>query len=249
MSVLAAPEIENNWRYEIKYRLTYQQYQQVKNALQPFIKLDPYTEAVPTHRYLVRSLYFDSLDYIAYNEKLGGNHSRFKFRIRTYSSTQENGAVIRVEAKLREGNKTEKHGAFVSIAAYCDFMKHYHWNCDSNPVLIEFERNVHARIMRPKVLVEYQREGFQSRDKENIRITFDHQVVSAQAKSLFPSHAFFHPHYYPHQIILEIKHRDQQPDWIKAIVQAHSLKIESNSKYCQGIEVTQLDLVNHALRV
>lgn len=248
MSVQAAPEIVNYWRYELKYRLTYQQYQQVKSALYPYVQIDSYTAAVPSRKYLVRSLYFDSPDYQAYNEKLGGNHSRYKFRIRTYSNTMENGAVVRVEAKLRNGGKTEKHGALISVMAYCDFMRHYHWECEPNPVLIEFERSVHARILRPKVLVQYEREGFRARDKEDIRITFDHHVSSAVSKSLFPIHAFFRQHF-PHQIILEIKHRDQQPDWLKSIVQDHSLKIESNSKYCQGIEITQLDLVNHALRI
>jgi len=248
LSWLPAAEVENYWRYEIKYRLTYQQYQRVKSALLPYVHFDSYTEAVPSHKYLVRSLYFDSLDYQSYNEKLDGNHSRYKFRIRTYSDAIRPETVIRIEAKLRHGTKTEKLGAFVSIEAFCDFMKNYHWDCEANPVLIEFERNVHARILRPKVLVEYQREGYRCRGKEDVRITFDHHVQSAQTKTLFPTHAFFRQHY-PHQIVLEIKHRDQQPEWLKAIVQSQGLKIETNSKYCQGIDVTQLDLVNHALRV
>jgi len=244
----SVPDIENNWRYEIKYQLTYQQYQQVKSAIYPYIQFDPYTKAVPSHKYLVRSLYFDSLDYQSYNEKLGGNYSRYKFRIRAYSDSMQSDSVIRIEIKLRQGARMEKHGTIVSTAAYCDFMRNYHWDCESSPVLIEFERNIHARILRPKVLVEYQREGFQSRTKEGVRVTFDHHVRSAQTKMLFPSHAFFHQHN-PHQVVLEVKHRDQQPDWLKTIVQMQGLKIETNSKYCQGIEITQLDMVNHALRV
>lgn len=248
MALLAAPELEKYWRYEIKYQLTYQQYQQVKSALSPYVRLDPYTEAAPSRKYLVRSLYFDSPDYQAYNEKLEGEHSRYKFRIRTYSNTLETGSVIRVEAKVRQGARMEKFGAFVSTEAYNEFMRRYHWDCEPNPVLVEFERSVHARVLRPKILVEYRREGFQSRNKEGVRVTFDHHVSSAQSDNLFPAHAFFRQHY-PHQIVLEIKHREQQPDWLKAVVRAQGLKVEPNSKYCQGIEITQLHLVNHALKV
>lgn len=248
MSLPAAPAIVDYWRYELKYRLTCLQYQQVKNALQPFLRLDPHSEAVSSRRYLVRSLYFDSLDYQSYNEKLGGNRSRYKFRIRTYSTDQTANPVIRVEAKLRDGGVTQKLGTFVSVAQYCHFMEHYHWDCETNPILVEFERNLHSRVLRPKVLVEYLREGYQSRENKDIRITFDHKIHSAQARSLFPEHPFFRQHD-AHLVVLEIKHRSAQPGWLRSIVQTYNLKIEPNSKYCQGIEVTQLDLVNHALRV
>jgi SPX domain protein involved in polyphosphate accumulation len=212
------------------------------------VQPDRFTKAVPGQKYLVRSLYFDSLDYQSYNEKLEGNFGRFKFRIRSYSQTRDQDAVIRVEIKVRQGARMEKYGAIVSTAVYDDFMQRYHWECEPDPVLIEFERNVHARILRPKVLIEYQREGFQTRERDGIRITFDHHVSSAQSRGLFPEYAFFRQHS-PHQIVLEIKHRDQKPDWLKQIVQAHNLKMETNSKYYQGIELTQRDLVNHALRV
>lgn len=248
MSLPKVQEVENYWRFELKYRLTFEQYLKVKNAIFPYIRYDSFTEAVPEHRYLVRSLYFDSLDYQSYNEKLGGDNFRYKFRIRTYCKTLDCDAAIRAEIKLRRGGKTEKYGAMVTPDSYCHFMKHYHWDCEGNPVLIEFERNLHAHVLRPKVLVEYHREGFRSRDKEDIRVTFDHSVRSAQTKSLFPQTAFFRQHY-PHHVILEVKHRDQPPDWLSTIVQNQGLKLETNSKYCQGIDITQSELVNHALRV
>jgi len=239
---------DNHWRFERKYRLTYQQYLRVKNALIPYVQFDPFTVSAPDHRYLVRSLYFDTPDYQVYNEKLEGNNSRHKFRIRTYSPAIQPDTVIRVEAKLKRGDRSEKLGAFVPLEVYCDFMRDFHWSEDADPVLIEFERSLHARILRPKVLVEYNREGYQCRDHDGIRITFDHHVRSAHTRELFPPCAFFRQHD-PHVVILEIKHRNQQPDWLRNIIQSHSLMIEPNSKYCQGIDVTQCDLVNHALRV
>ncbi|MBI9050859.1 MAG: polyphosphate polymerase domain-containing protein [Anaerolineaceae bacterium] len=248
MSLLSDLDFQYNWRYEFKYRLTLQQYLQVINACQPFVQPDPFTKAVPAMKYLVRSLYFDSLDYQTYNEKNGGNQSRMKYRIRTYNTLLQSDSVIRVELKFREGVRTGKHGKIISAGAFTHFMKRYHWHCEPDPVLIEFERQLHARILRPKVLVEYFREGYISRRREDLRITFDHHVQSAQTKMLFPGQAFFRQHH-PHQIILEIKCHDKQPDWLKKIVETHKLKIESNSKYCQGIEITQLDFVNHALRV
>lgn len=206
------------------------------------MQLDPFTSATAENGYLVRSLYFDTPDYQAYFEKISGDCNRVKFRIRTYTKDIEDNPTIRVELKVRKGVMMEKHGYFVTASQYQEFMNGWHWPLENNPVLDEFERNLHLKHLQPKILVEYFREGFQSRSREDIRITFDHQVRSASSISLFPKKVFFRLHH-PHTIILEIKHYEKQPGWLRNIVQQHGLKIIANSKYAQGIEVARPDLV------
>jgi len=242
LALLPIPDLETDWRYESKYRLNHQQYFQVKNAFVPYLQQDGYTKAAPSQKYLVRSLYFDTFDYQTYFEKLSGNYSRIKYRIRTYASSLDDNTKIRVELKVRQGEKTIKYGAFVSPSDFRTFMKTRHWH-SANPALIEFERYTLTRLLQPKLLVEYRREGFRTRHPSRVRVTFDHQVHSAQSKLLFPQAPFFHKHN-ASLIVLEIKHRDQKPDWLKAIIQQHGLKIVANCKYCQSIDITQPNLVN-----
>ena len=233
-------------RFESKYRITRFQYYQIKNALLPYMQLDPFSKRAPGYQYLVRSLYFDTPDYQAYYEKINGDCNRVKFRIRTYSETIENDPKIRVELKVRKGVMMEKFSSFVTAAEYQEFMKKGFWALEDNPVLDEVERNLHKKHLRPKVLVEYLREGYQTRSRENIRITFDDKVHSAFSKSLFPQEKlFFRPHH-PQTLILEIKHYEKQPDWLRNIVQRHSLKMIANSKYVQGIEVASPEVVTPA---
>ncbi len=245
MSSIVPREIITSQRLESKYRITRLQYYKIKNALVPYMQIDEFTNAVPSKKYLVRSLYFDTHDYQAYYEKVSGNCDRVKFRIRTYVDSMEGNPTIRVELKVRKGVLMEKYGYFVPVSDYCEFMKRWHWPLENNPVLDEFERNLHLKNLRPKILVEYFREGFQPRDKRNLRITFDHQVHSACSTTLFPEDIFFRPHH-PQMIVLEIKHHDKHPDWLKAIIKQYSLKIVANSKYSQGIEVARPDLVTPA---
>jgi hypothetical protein len=80
-------EIITSRRFEAKYKISRYQYYQVKNALAPFMQLDPFSNAAPKNKYLVRSLYFDTADYQAYYEKINGDCNRVKFRIRAYSKT------------------------------------------------------------------------------------------------------------------------------------------------------------------
>ena len=242
MSSTLQPEIIFSRRFESKYRISRHQYYQVKNALVPFMRIDPFTRAASENKYLVRSLYFDTPDYQAYFEKISGDCNRVKFRIRTYTETIESNPTIRVELKVRKGVMMEKYGYFVAASQYQEFMDEWHWPLKNNPVLDEFERNLHIKHLQPKILVEYFREGLQSRSREDIRITFDHKVRSACSTSLFPEKPFFRLHQ-PNVIILEIKHHEKQPDWLRNIVQQHSLKIVANSKYAQGIEVARPDLV------
>jgi len=225
---------EGNWRFEYKYRLPVQQYLQVRNYIKPFMEIDEYTHRAPGKKYLVRSIYYDSIFLDAFNEKVDGNSDRIKFRIRTYSETLNEGQVLRAEMKVRKGAITEKHGSFISNHEYQAFIDNKHWPDLRDPVLAEFERYVHLKTLNPMLLTQYLREGFRSRSREEIRITFDHQVKSAHSSDLFPQSPAFHEHHHG-LIVLEIKCIKQQPDWLRQLVQQHGLRIMANSKFVQGM--------------
>ncbi len=231
-----------DWRFELKYRMTPMQYHRVKSALLPYMESDSYTEKSHTGRYLVRSLYFDTSRYQSYHEKMEGDYGRIKARIRSYSSTDEGGTPLRVELKTRRGSAMEKHSCFVTASDCAHFLKDWHWPVLDNLVLIEFERLLHLRALRPKVLVEYEREGLRTRSRDDLRITFDHEVRSASASAVFPERPFFRAHH-RHVVIMEIKCRLQQPAWLTALVKDHGLKFVANSKYTRAIEVARPDVV------
>lgn len=238
-------QIISDSRFEYKYQLTYPQYYCVRNAAHIYMKKDPYSLASPSGRYLVRSLYFDSYDLKNYQEKINGDYRRMKLRIRTYRKNPTENAKFRAEIKVRKGVMTDKYISWIDYAAYTEFMSNGHWPDPSNAVLVEFERYFHLKTMRPEIIIEYQREGYYARSKENLRITFDHQVHSAQASSLFPEAPFFRNHHHG-VIIFEIKCDDQQPGWLEELVKTNGLCTIANSKYIQGIEVARSGLVRKA---
>lgn len=234
--------IESARRFEFKYRLTYLQYLKVRNAILPYMNPDHFTRAASGKKYLVRSLYFDTYDYRAYDEKLSGDSERVKFRMRTYSDSMAGTPAIRVELKVRKANTMVKHGSFISAGDYLSFMQNWHWPTAGNPILDEFERYLHWKTLQPQVLVEYRREGYTARDKDNLRITFDHRVQSAHCASLFPASPVFFRAHHPHSVVLEIKCHDRQPAWLRNLVQQHGLKLVANSKFTQAIQAARQDL-------
>ena len=233
-----------NWRFEYKYQLTMPQYLAVKSAILPNMALDEYTKAVPDNRYFVRSLYFDSFFFDAFHDKADGNCDRLKLRIRTYVDSPDNIEILKAEIKVRKDVTTEKYVAQINYADYLSFMDDQHWPGDklSNEVLTEFERYYHQKTLVPIVLVQYEREGYRARTKEEIRITFDHHVRSARADGLFPENPIFRVHT-PGSIILEIKCNKMQPEWLRRLIRDYGLTIISNSKYVQGVIVSHPSVV------
>ncbi len=231
------------WRFEYKYRISIYQYYRLKNHLALYMTPDHYSKVAPGGRYLVRSLYFDNDQFQAYFEKVEGNFGRIKCRIRTYSTSQNPETVIKAELKNRWGESIEKYSTLISGDDYRIFMKTGHWARPENPILQEFERLVFLRAMRPKVLVEYNREGFEPRSRENVRLTFDHKVSSYFCEDLFPRSTLMKAHH-RHSIVLEIKCRRNQPAWLSRLVRDHNLKYIANSKYTQAVETVRPDLQN-----
>lgn len=242
MLQLPKKEVWKTWRFELKYRLTPGQYHQIRHALVPFMKPDAYTAGKGS--YLVRSLYFDTYDYQAYHEKINGDYGRIKIRARAYTDSPDGNPPIRVELKTRWGSAMEKYSSFVPLSAFNEFLTTHHWphNYGENPALAEFARLFHLRMLRPQLLVQYQREGLTARDGASLRITFDHQVCSGSADSLFPEPLIFRKQK-PHETILEIKCQNDHPRWLAKLVKQHGLKLQANSKYARGIEIARPDAV------
>ena len=238
--------VRGAWRLEIKYRIDYFTYHKIRAALRPFMRRDHFTGAAPGFKYFVRSLYYDTHDYSAYHEKMAGDSERIKFRIRTYSETYDENAVIRAEMKVRKGNSMEKYSSFISLSEYEYFMKKKNWPEEDNPVLNEFARYVRLRSLDPKVLIEYFREGYHDRAGSDLRITFDHRVKSAHSDRLFAAGKKFYREHIPHNVVLEIKSGKERPAWVRDLVRDYGLKWVANSKFTQGIQASRRDLFHPA---
>ena len=228
-------------RYEYKYQLSQTLYRSVRNALTGFMRLDGYSLRGKKNRYLVRSLYYDTDDLRAVYEKVHGERNRIKARIRTYTDLWDNAEFASIELKTKFGSQTRKFATRTSM----DMLKHYlktgGWPRKEDPVLEEFERYVRLNHLRPKVLVDYEREAFVPLIESDTRVTFDHLVRFANSSELFPSNAHFRS-LERHQVILEIKVREDQPNWLQGIVKKLSLSSAPNSKYVDGIRQTRHDV-------
>ncbi|MCC5916494.1 MAG: polyphosphate polymerase domain-containing protein [Cryomorphaceae bacterium] len=235
-------------RYERKYLVPIRHLTDLRKRFAPFVENDKY--GIPrkegVREYTVRSIYLDSLDWNAYDEKIEGLRDRNKLRIRGYNEYHPDNSVF-FEIKHKYENRIGKSRGLIPFNEINNLLENgaierFHPPNDPKGMHNDLRRFLyyyHRFHQRPVTTIVYEREAFFGKIDPGVRITFDKNIRS----NIFPN---FEELYYegncklcwPGFFILEIKYfTDQMPRWARSIVQEFSLQHEALSKYAQGIDV------------
>jgi SPX domain protein involved in polyphosphate accumulation len=217
-------------RFEVKYLVAPARATALTHDLTAFLRPDDHAVG-PSHTYTVRTLYFDSPQRGAYEDKCAGILMRAKYRIRTYAETP---SVRFAEIKRRLNNRILKHRTILSVDEYRALLG----GCATpgDPlVLSHFHQGILRMHLQPIVCIEYRRRPFVHPGHPRLRVTFDTHITARPARSLeehrpactvLPAGAS----------VLEIKFNGTMPHWIHMLVRKYSLTDTAYSKYCLGIE-------------
>lgn len=218
-------------RNELKYYVSNIGYHAMLNRLQYVLKPDTYS--VPRKGYFIRSLYFDSHDDECLYAKQSGLMYRKKYRMRIYDLDSD---IVKFEIKNKFNNQIFKETAIISRDSaykvmdgdYAELLKY------DNPVLRKIFSEFSAKLYRPKVIIDYDRDAFMF-DFFNVRITFDKNLRSNNSNlDLFSKDSFSVPVILEGKQILEIKYNQYLPDHIRLALQTESFERMAISKYTLG---------------
>lgn len=220
--------ITSKFRHELKYICTEAQLACIKSRIAPIMQLDPHTG--PDGIYTIRSLYFDDYENTCFYENENGTDPREKFRIRIYNHNID---AIKLELKRKEHGKTRKLSCSISKELCKDIIdgKPLAIDCIDASIYRKFCLKVQTRLLRPKVIVEYDRTPYIYQNG-NVRVTFDknirsghlcHQFLEEQmtARPIMPTGGH----------VLEVKYDAYIPDFIYRSVQIENLQQTAYSKY------------------
>lgn len=220
--------MERKLRHEYKYLCDSNQNAVLKMRVQGVLQPDRY--ALNTGYYHIRSLYFDTLDSECYWENESGTEKRDKYRIRIYN---EDLGKIMLEKKSKERQMTSKISSPISESICRKLMK-------NEPVQIEEEMNaiqkellleMQLKLMRPAVIVEYQRFPYVEKNG-NVRITFDENISSSNDIDHFLDKKIItRPVLETGQSVLEVKWDAFLPSYLKQHLSLETLQWTSFSKY------------------
>ena len=228
------------YRHELKYLVNQAEYRQLQTVLRSLLGHDPH--AGSDGNYHIRSLYLDDLYHTAYRQKMTGVEVRKKYRARIYNCLD---GRIALECKYKNGAYIYKESVPLTLEEYgalcrgdCGFFL-----SKPQPLARQFFLEARANIIRPCVIVAYDREAFVN-DVGTVRITFDKTLTAiTPQQNLFDPEA---PGYHvltPGQMILEVKFTGILPEYIQSIFRTYSFVRTSASKFCLCA-----DRIRHILR-
>ncbi len=218
----------SEYRHEYKYICSGQQLVLIGNKIQGLMEYDKHVG--DEKRYGIRSLYFDDYQDRYLYDNINGNDPREKFRIRIYNHQK---TYICLELKKKEHGKTKKLSCRIDEALCREIMQGLpiDFGAVDSDVYRKFCLLQNTRLLRPKIIVEYDRIPFVYRDG-NVRVTFDINICSGNCIAGFlDDNIVARPVMPSGRHILEVKFDELIPDFIYSAIQTEGLRQTTYSKY------------------
>ena len=225
-------------RHEEKYICTESYLRILESRLQGFLCPDGNQDEFG---YEIKSLYFDTASERLYEEGLAGLENRQKYRIRIYNGKTD---VIKLEKKTSIRNLKKKRTellekAYVDgliLGKETDSILQY----ENGTLLQEFAALQKTELLRPKVIVSYNRKAFVS-DLGNIRITLDRNIrATDKIEDFFEKDMTYFPVLPSGIHLLEVKYDGILPGYLVRLINFANLERTSFSKY-----VLSMDMMNN----
>lgn len=218
----------NDFRHEIKYVLTDNDFYLIDHNLNTIIKKD---KNCIDNSYTISSLYFDTFKKTSYNQVKNGLSERWKYRIRFYNYDD---SFIKLEKKYKINGMTKKNSVVITREVFDSILNRNIKISKSNkPLLNEFIIKMETELLRPLIFIEYDRIPYVYK-LGNVRITLDYNIrYTNRFNKLFNK---ARKNYYLSSKILEVKYDTIIPDFIRYKLELNHLEETSFSKFNKCIE-------------
>lgn len=215
------------FRHEYKYVIPYEEMLRLRQKLNLLLDIDRCYDG-----YMIRSLYFDSVEDCDYYDKLNGEINRKKIRLRIYDSK---GDLVKLELKskydihqLKESLIIKKDDAIELIKGNYSILLNYKDELASKIYLLLMEG-----YYKPKVIVEYKRIAYMG--KTTTRITFDFEIKSStNVEEFFTDNINYVENIDKKDVVLEVKFDRFLEPYISDILGNYVTRSQSVSKYVMG---------------
>ena len=215
-------------RHELKYLITPAELSVLRGVLKPITQFDP--KGDENNEYIIRSLYFDTINDDALMEKIAGVGNRKKYRIRIYNFSDR---VIKLECKSKYGDLISKQSVSIPrdlaeqlIAGDPEGLQRMR-----HPLLHDVYREMRTRLLRPAVIVDYVREAY-LHPAQQVRITFDKQLrTGLYSTDLFNPNLPTYPVFDDPVEVLEVKYDEFLPAHLQTVLSGITAQRSAVSKY------------------
>ena len=215
------------FRHEYKFVIPYEEMWILREKLNIVLDIDR-----DYNGYMIRSLYFDSIDDEDYYDKLNGEMERKKIRIRIY---EPKGKLVKLELKAKYDYHQLKESLIINKKDAQELIK------GNYNVLLNYQEDLAKRIYvmlmsgyyKPKVIIEYKRIAYKG--KTTTRITFDFEIKSStKVEDFFEENINYIDNIDKKDVVLEVKFDRLLEPYISTILNKYVSRSQSVSKYIMG---------------
>lgn len=218
-------------RKEIKYVVPLGIALAIKENLDRLLQRDGHCADGP---YLVRSLYFDSVNQIDFAEKLAGVIDRKKVRLRVYDG---DASMCKLEIKQKTDDRQQKLSLIISAADAAELargnikvLQNYFGSSQTSLKAYGIMAQGHYR---PVVQIAYDRLAYRY-PMYDTRVTLDMNVRSSESNmDIFSSDVCYTPILWE-SAVLEVKYSGKLMGFLSALFARFHLTQGAYSKYCAG---------------
>lgn len=216
------------YRAEDKYLLSELDHFILRERLSAILPADENT-AANHDGYKISSVYFDDITDSHYRDVVDGNAVRQKYRIRIYNDSFD---VIKLEIKMKQYNRIKKLSRTITCDQMMTLLRGEPLRCgtDADETVSLFNREIAQRLLRPKIIVTYERKAFVC-DAGNVRITFDTHVRASGQTDQFGNRNLHYDALPEENRVLEVKYDEFLPDYIAQALEVNRMEQVSFSKY------------------
>lgn len=221
-------------RQEKKYMLNYLEYRKYSNAFEQLLMSDSHNDI---DGYIVRSLYFDTIENKDFYLKEMGVEVRRKIRLRIYNPN-DNFAMLEIKQKqgdnqLKRSLKVNKKDALELINGRYECLLKY-----KEPFALECYSYMVTEGYMPVCVVQYNRKAFICRENK-IRITFDSNIIATESNfNIFDNNLIMYPVFPKFNVVLEVKYNGFLLGYIQDYIRQVDKMQISASKYCLARNVS-----------
>lgn len=220
-------------RFEKKFIVTREQYERLLPAMLEYMQPDKYCKDGNT--YSLVNLYFDNERDDIIRTSVSKPKYKQKLRLRSYGTPESEDATVYLEIKKKFYGTVTKRRVGMTLGeanAYIyDGVRPSKKKYLPNQVLDEIDYFREITPCTPKIYISYDRRAYFMKDKSDVRVTFDDNILTRRYDLDILHGSYGEPLLEDGIMLLEIKVPDVIPMWLTNLLSEEKVYMTSFSKY------------------
>lgn len=220
-------------RYEIKYFVTPEQFEGIRNALTNRMVPDKFCKN--GSKYMIYNLYFDTDNDEIIRHSLSKPYYKEKFRMRSYTMPTCGEDTVFLELKKKIGGIVAKRRATMTFDQATAFLERRTLpdleTYEDKQVISEISHFLGTHYVTPKVFISYERIAYFDKNDPEFRVSFDSNIITRRSDVSLTSGDYGTELLDTEDMLMEIKCTGAIPLWLCRLLSEMSIHKVSFSKY------------------